>query len=246
MSHPPPPANQPNLHGSKTQEDAAVSAWEAAYARFETPAEEIAKFTKRLVKAGAEEWDKNQPVLELFCGRGNGLRALAGLGFTDLTGVDISADLLKGYDGPGKTVEADCRRLPLPDACASIVVVQGGLHHLPGMPGDLKQTLAEIHRVLRRDGHLFLVEPWSTPFLKFAHAMCFQPLVRKGWAKADALATMIEHERFTYDQWLNSPAAIREILHEYFVTESCRLAWGKITWLGKPRPNLTTTHISGK
>ena len=245
MSHPPPP-NQPGLHGSATQETAAVSAWEAAYARFETPAEEIAKFTKRLKKAGAESWDKTGPVLELFCGRGNGLRALASLGFRDLTGIDISADLLRGYDGPGKTVEADCRHLPLPDACASLVIVQGGLHHLPSLPGDLKQTLAEIYRVLRRDGRFFLVEPWSTPFLKLVHKLSFQPLIRKSWAKVDALATMIEHERFTYDQWLGSSAAIREVLHEYFVAESCRQAWGKITWLGKPRPNLTTTHVSDR
>src|SRR4051812_45196150 len=73
--------------------------WEAAYQRFETPEEEIRKMRARLIRAGAESWPKDSQIAELFCGRGNGLKALSSLGFTNVRGVDLSLDLLTQYDG---------------------------------------------------------------------------------------------------------------------------------------------------
>ena len=64
--------------------------WEAAYLRFETPEQEIQKFIRRLHHLGAEEWPRDSEIVELFCGRGNGLHALERLGFTRLEGVDLS------------------------------------------------------------------------------------------------------------------------------------------------------------
>ena len=224
---------KPNLHGSVTEDSGAVSAWEAAYERFETPAQEVAKFTARLRWAGATTWPKDAAMVELFCGRGNGLIALAGLGFTNLTGVDISADLLKGYRGPGRVLQADCRSIPLPDGSADFVIVQGGLHHLPEMPGDLDQTLREARRLLRPGGRVFFVEPWLTPFLRGVHFLCFKSVIRKLSGKMDALATMIEHERFTYEQWLGMPEKILALLDRYFTVERRVLNRGKIRFVGK-------------
>ncbi len=76
------------------------SPWEEAYARFETPEEEISKFESRVLKLGAAKWDKNLQIVELFCGRGNGLHALSRLGFQRLEGVDLSESLLTEYEGP--------------------------------------------------------------------------------------------------------------------------------------------------
>ena len=67
---------------------------------FETPEEETEKFHRRLLPVGASDWPRGAAIAELFCGRGNGLRALAALGFTDLRGVDLSEELLASYDGP--------------------------------------------------------------------------------------------------------------------------------------------------
>ena len=101
-----------------------------------------------------------------------GLHALTRLGFHHVEGVDLSSSLALRYAGPARIHVADCRRLPFVDSSKDIVVVQGGLHHLQELPADLRQTLAEAHRVLR-DGGLFLtVEPWSTPFLRFVHLLC--------------------------------------------------------------------------
>ena len=76
--------------------------WEAAYLRFETPEQEIQKFMKRLRKLGADDWPRDCEIVELFCGRGNGLHALERMGFRRLEGVDLSPRLLAQYRGKAK------------------------------------------------------------------------------------------------------------------------------------------------
>src|SRR5215470_963157 len=132
--------------------------WEDAYLRFETPEEEIRKFMARLNRAGAGQWSRDAEIVELFCGRGNGLIALHRLGFTRLGGVDLSPRLIAQYQGPAKCMVADCRKLPFANNSKDVLIVQGGLHHLPHLPTDLEQTFAEMQRVLRKDGRMMLVE----------------------------------------------------------------------------------------
>ncbi|MGH9741336.1 MAG: hypothetical protein ACRD51_03190, partial [Candidatus Acidiferrum sp.] len=78
----------PNAPLPKPKSDAITDPWEAAYLRFETPQEEVQKFLNRLTRLGAAEWPRDAEIVELFCGRGSGLLALARLGFTHLEGVD--------------------------------------------------------------------------------------------------------------------------------------------------------------
>jgi ubiquinone/menaquinone biosynthesis C-methylase UbiE len=208
--------------------------WEAAYLRFETPAQEIQKFTGRLAKLGAGDWPRHAEIVELFCGRGNGLHALHRLGFKRLEGIDLSAQLLSQYHGDARCYVSDCRQLPFADRSKDVLVVQGGLHHLPTIPDDLDQTLKEMRRVLRRDGRLVLVEPWLTPFLKFAHLACANSAARRLSKKVDALATMIHYERRTYEQWLSQPELILKLVHNYFVPQQQDISWGKWSFVGTP------------
>src|SRR4051812_26194136 len=151
--------------------------WEENYARFETAEEEIEKFIKRFQQLGAANWPATARILDLFCGRGNGLKALARLGFCRLEGVDLSERLLAQYAGPAQLYVGDATDLKLDDGCIDVVVVQGGLHHLPVLEKDLAKVLGEIRRVLKPDGRFVLVEPWETPFLKAIHLMCRQRLL---------------------------------------------------------------------
>ena len=146
-------------------------------------------------------------IVELFCGRGNGLNALQRLGFTRLEGVDLSPQLIAQYRGPAKSVVADCRKLPFTDECKDVLIVQGGLHHLPALPDDLEQTFAEMQRVLRKEGRVVFVEPWLTPFLRFVHWVSGNPLARRLSNRMDALATMIHYERRTYGR-MADPARV--------------------------------------
>jgi ubiquinone/menaquinone biosynthesis C-methylase UbiE len=224
--------DHPNLAASNAL---TTDPWEAAYLRFETRRQEIQKFIARLQKLGANEWPHDAEIVELFCGRGNGLNALQQLGFTRLEGVDLSPRLIAQYQGPAKCAVADCRQLPFPHRSKDILIVQGGLHHLPALPEDLEQTFAEMQRVLRKEGRVLFVEPWLTPFLKFVHAVSENPLARRFSNKMDALATMIQFEKPTYEQWLAQPDSIVKLARTHFLPLHESFAWGKWNFVGKPR-----------
>ncbi len=207
------------------------SVWEEAYRRFETPDEEIAKFIKRLRGLGADKWNRTARVGELFCGRGNGMHALARLGFSDVEGIDLSPTLAALYEGPGRVTVGDCRSLPWADGSKDVLIVQGGLHHLPDVERDLPQVLSEVRRVLVDGGRFVAIEPWLTPFLQLAHAASFSPL-RKVLDRVDAFATMVEHERETYERWLTSPELVRSIFEQYFRAEQWAFERGKMRFVG--------------
>lgn len=209
--------------------------WEEAYLRFESPEEEVRKFSERLKFVGAMKWPRDAKIVELFCGRGSGLRALHQLGFSEVEGIDLSPSLAAEYAGPGKILVGDCRQLPFENASKDILIVQGGLHHLPVLPDDLDRALAEGSRVLRRDGLLVVVEPWATFFLSVAHALCRSRTIRRLSPKIDALAIMIYYERQTYEQWLSQPRLILESLHKALRCECCNFRWGKIYFTGRKR-----------
>lgn len=209
--------------------------WEAAYLRFETPEEETRKFVGRLKRLGADQWPRDAEIVELFCGRGSGLIALHRLGFTRLEGVDLSPRLIAQYEGPAHCMVADCRKLPFADRSKDVVIVQGGLHHLPNLPSDLEQTFSHMQRVLRKGGRVMLVEPWRTPFLDFIHFFSEIPFVRRLSGKMNAFATMVENEIRTYEQWLNQPELIKKIAQAHFVPVHESFAWGKWNFVGTPR-----------
>ena len=208
--------------------------WESAYLRFETPFEEERKFVRRLAAAGAHTWNKNALILDLFCGRGGGARALHQLGFQRVVGVDLSPRLLHARVDPSCCMVADCRVLPVATASADIAIVQGGLHHLPTIPGDLDAVLQEVGRALRPGGLFVAVEPWDTPFLRLVHGICEFRLVRRAFRKIDALATMIDHERTTYDAWLRNGQVVLAELDKHFHRRRARIQLGKIHYVGTP------------
>jgi ubiquinone/menaquinone biosynthesis C-methylase UbiE len=212
-----------------------VHLWEAAYSRFETPNEEVRKFRRRLIALGIAQCPREANVVELFCGRGNGLEALAQLGFHRIEGVDLSPRLLRQYKGFGACYVADCRQLPFADHSKDILIVQGGLHHLSSLPGDLEQVLSEVRRVLRKSGRFVVVEPWLTPFLQFVHVLCDRSYCRRFSGKLDALAVMIEYEQQTYWQWLQAPDLILRVIRGNFEPQYLSTNWGKLSFIGKPK-----------
>jgi SAM-dependent methyltransferase len=212
-----------------------LARWESAYLRFETPQEEIRKFVRRLHAVGAPTWPRDARITELFCGRGNGLTALEELGFSRLTGVDLSWHLVRQYGGRAAICVADCRVLPLRSGSQTVAIVQGGLHHLPDLPSDLEQVLDEAHRVLSEGGRLVVVEPWLTPFLQVVHHLGCSGPARRLWGKMDALATMIALEGETYRRWLREPALILSLLQRRFEPELQTRRFGKLTFVGRKR-----------
>src|SRR5713101_6757366 len=233
---PPSQAESPEDEANpQTQNAPSLDPWEAAYLRFESPEEEIQKFIARLNRLGAPQWPRDAEIVELFCGRGNGLIALQRLGFTRLEGVDLSPRLIAQYRGLAKCIVSDCRQLPFADRSKDVLIVQDGLHHLLTLPDDLEQTFSEMQRVVRKNGRVVLVEPWLTPFLKFVHAVSENPIARRVSNKMDALATMIHFERRTYEQWLGQPELIQKMAQAHFVPVHESFSWGKWNFVGTPR-----------
>ena len=211
---------------------AAPTRWERAYQAFESPEEERRKFVRRLTGLGADTWDRNLRVLEVCSGRGNGLGAWRALGFRRVFGVDLSPALVFGAtESGGRSIVGDVRALPVPDASVDVVVVQGGLHHLISTR-DVDNALGEMRRVLAPRGRIIVIEPWLTPFLRLVHAICAVDLVRRLVPRLDALATMIEEERVTYERWLNAPAEHLAVFTRHVAPEILSRRWGKIVLVG--------------
>ena len=154
---------------------------------------------------------------------------------THLEGADLSPRLIAEYQGPANCQVADCRSLPFTDRSKDVLIVQGGLHHLPTLPQDLERTFAEMQRVLKPTGRVLFVEPWLTLFLKFVHGVSQNPLARRVSPKLDALATMIHYERVTYEQWLSQPQVITRLARAHFSPVHESFAWGKWNFVGTPR-----------
>ena len=207
--------------------------WEEAYTQFQTPEQEIRKFIRRLHRLGAAAWPRDAHIMELFCGRGNGLCALSRMGFLHIEGVDLSPQLAAQYSGPGTIHVADCRALPMKPRSQDIVIVQGGLHHLPRLPDDLARTLDEACRILRPDGRFVCVEPWLTIALRSVHAISRNRLARRLWRPLDAFARMVEYEGETYEQWLAQPSLVLDLLRQRFRTERCIRSWCKLLFVGR-------------
>jgi SAM-dependent methyltransferase len=210
-------------------------AWERAYLRFETPAEEQRKFTRRLRAAGADAWRRDALILDLFSGRGGAAHALRGWGFPHVIGLDLSSRLLRARWDAAECSVADCRELPIASRSIDIAIVHGGLHHLPRLPEDLSSALREVARVLKPEGVFMAVEPWRTPFLDLVHWLCARSIARQAYSKIDALAAMIELERATYEAWLESADEILAVFERHFVRRQLRIRLGKLHYVGVPR-----------
>ena len=222
------------MSASPPSHDATVEAWERAYAAFETPEQEVRKFLARLRSLGVEQWTHDTRILELCCGRGSGLEAWLRLGFRNVEGLDISEPLIRQYPGEATVHVGDARALPFENASFDVVCVQGGLHHLQIMD-DLRRSLRETHRVLKPNGHFVLVEPWLTPFLRFVHAACALGPARKAWPRLDALKTMIDLERDTYEPWLATPGPVLDAIESVIEPTTIRRRWGKLMMVGRRR-----------
>lgn len=106
---------------------------------------------------------KSADILDVGCGTGSLLAALARSGATSLAGVDLAPNIVavarKKISAAGARADlraADAEEpLPWPSESFDVATLTGVLHHFY-RPHD---ALAEIHRVLRPAGRLLVVDP---------------------------------------------------------------------------------------
>ena len=211
--------------------------WESAYNRFETPGQEVRKFLRRLKWAGAQRLPTNAKILELFCGRGNGIVAWEKLGFTNILGLDISTPLLASAitnTDSAIVIQGNALYLPLVSSSMDVVSVHGGLHHLRSNE-ELIKVFKEVSRVLKPEGKFIMIEPWPTTFLNLVHIVSSLPVARCVSKKVDAFWTMTLHEWDEYFRWLSNSKAIRSLISDYFDITLKKERWGKLMLVGVPR-----------
>ena len=94
---------------------------------------------------------RNLSILEVGCNVGNQLALLAGMGFTQLTGMDIQRYALEQARNrlpDAGLLQGSALALPFPDQAFDLVFTSGVLIHVH--PDHLHKVLAEIYRVTRR------------------------------------------------------------------------------------------------
>ena len=112
-----------------------------------------------------------QRALDLGCGTGIMLNHLSRR-FSRVTGMDISMEMLTGYDAAGAAESAtitmtrgDMTALPFRDASVDVILCRSALHHMD----DEVAVLAEACRVLSDTGRLVVGEPANdNPLFKLA------------------------------------------------------------------------------
>lgn len=122
-----------------------ILAWDGEYKRHEVlwrGAAEVGDI-ESFVQRGAK-------VLEVGCGNGKMLKRLLERGY-GAVGIDISMEVLKSG---GKNLVSDARHLPFFKNSFDAVVCRFVLEHL--YEEERIQAIAEMHRVLRQSGLLFL------------------------------------------------------------------------------------------
>ncbi len=103
-----------------------------------------------------------QNVIELGCGAARLARdLLARYPSAQLTGLETDAvQHAKNLAAPAERlrfIAAGAQAIPLPDAQFDLALMLKSLHHVP--QGVMDQALAEVRRVLRPGGHLYVSEP---------------------------------------------------------------------------------------
>ncbi len=132
-------------------------AWkEGRWQELSPPLTAVSEFAEYLKEVGAKT------ILDLGCGAGRHAIFLAKAGF-QVSGLDVSETALAELQGRLRNaglanvslVKHEMSELPFIDEYFDALVSTNVLHH--GTTDEIRRTLGEVHRVIRRNGAAFVV-----------------------------------------------------------------------------------------
>ena len=116
---------------------------------------------RKLVAMAANK--KPETIVDVATGTGDLAIALTSIPSATITGIDIAVEMLeigkqkiteRDLDRKINMIVGDAESLPVPDNTVDVVTVAFGVRNF----GDLNKGLSEIHRILKPDGQLFVLE----------------------------------------------------------------------------------------
>lgn len=149
--------------------------------------------------------------LDLGAGDGNLSNLLARRGAETVVAVEYQEELLRHADATARVV-GDAAELPLATSSVDAVVVMDALHHLQA--DRLAPCLAEVARVLRPGGPLFVCEPAPTVARSVLQRALDSPIGSLTAFSRDK-RTMVELEADTLFPWLEREAAFVPLASEH-------------------------------
>ena len=127
---------------------------------------------------------KKASWLEVGCSRGAHMSVIRGLGYGDLTGVDLCFEPLRDSDEGYVPVQGDVSNLPIKSRSFDVVTTSGVLMLTGGPAVGMKKAVEEIGRVSNE--WMLVTEPWhEKPMICIHHLedRNFPPTVVLPWDK---------------------------------------------------------------
>ena len=111
-------------------------------------------FSRIIAKLGV---GANEPVLDVGTSTGTNLRLLRELGFSDVTGLDMSEEAVRfcSAKGLGSVRLGDITKMPFADETFSLVLATDIIEHVD----DDRAAISEIRRVLKPNGAALISVP---------------------------------------------------------------------------------------
>jgi len=165
---------------------------------------------------------KTAKILDVGCGFGDRIEILQAMNYTHVSGVDIDEQMVQAAQEKGLDVSLGAIEGTQFDAAQfDVILVENVFHHID----SYEQALDELHRILKPNGMLCIIEPKFTIFRHLLDFVTFKtptPNILKGPWKLRYNVMLQEIESGMYPLWKISQNRFFTYLKKKYKVVFCR------------------------
>ncbi len=128
----------------------------------------------KLARLGLTSEYQNHAILDMCCGHGESLDTLDELGFTNLSGIDLTITEELAADPRFNITQGDVTQTKLPANSFDWIICIHSLHHLASAE-NVALFVDECHRLLKPGGKVAIIDFPASPQIKAAFWFFRQP-----------------------------------------------------------------------